>query len=101
MVTKADTRDVAEQIAELRADLEKLTATIADLAQNRAEGLVEQLQKKVAELSANAESMVKSRVAGAEATLDEFSAHVRQKPLHMLALALGAGMVFGILFGRR
>ena len=89
--------EMLRQIAELRADVERLTATLGATAQGRATGLLDQLQ----DLGGAAEAAVKDRVAGAEAVLEQASDYARRKPLQALGLALGAGMVFGTLFGRR
>lgn len=96
-----DGAELARQIAELRADLAALTASLGDLAQGKAGGLPDQLQARLAELGGNVEAAMKGRMAGAEATLEHMSDYARQKPLHALAVAAGAGMVFGLLFGRR
>lgn len=96
-----DSAELARQIAELRADLAALTESLGDLAQGKASGLLDQLHARMAELGGTAEAAMKDKLAGAEATLDHMSDYARQKPLHALAMAAGAGMVFGLLFGRR
>ena len=93
--------ELLRQMAELRADVARLTASLGAAAQGRAESLLDQVQSRVAELGGAAEAAVKDRVAGAEEVLEQASDYARRKPLHALGLALGAGMVFGALFGRR
>jgi ElaB/YqjD/DUF883 family membrane-anchored ribosome-binding protein len=96
-----DEADLARQINELRADLERLTASLGDLAQGKAAGLLDALQSRMHAISGNAEAMVKDKVAGVEAKLDGVTDYARRKPLQALAMAAGAGMLFGMLFGRR
>ena len=93
--------EIARQIAELRADLEALTTSLGDLAQGKASSLLEKLQSRVAEMGGSAEAAMKVKLAGAEATLDEVTDYVRRKPLHALAIAAVAGMVLGLLYGRK
>ena len=93
--------DLARQINELRADLEKLTASLGDLAEGKVGGLLDALQSRLRDMGGNAETLVKDKLAGAEATLDEVADYARRKPLHALGIAAAAGMLFGLLFGRR
>lgn len=92
---------LARQISELRADLERLTASLGDLAQGKAAGLLDALQSRMHELSGTAESLVKIKMSGAEAKLDDVTDYARRKPLHALAIAAGVGMLLGMFFGRR
>lgn len=96
-----ESADLAQEIAALRADLERLTASLGDLAQGRAAGLLDALHARMQGLGGAAETLAKDKLAGAEATLDEVADYARRKPLHALAFAAGAGMVLGLLFGRR
>ena len=96
-----DGAELARQIAALRADLEALTTSLGDLAQGKASNLLDQLQSRMAELGGSAEAAMKVRLAGAEATFDEVTDYARRKPLHALAMAAVAGMVLGLLFGRK
>ena len=96
-----DGAELARQIRELRADLEKLAAALGDLSEGRAAGLLDALQSRLRDMGGNAETLVKDKLAGAEATLDEVADYARRKPLHALGIAAAAGMLFGLLFGRR
>ncbi len=93
--------EMLRQIAELRADVARLTAALGEAAQCQAQDMLDQMQSRVADMGGVAQAAVRDRVAGAEEALQQTSDYARRKPLHALGLALGAGMVFGVLFGRR
>ena len=97
----ADAADMARQIAELRVEITRLTEGLATLSEGKASGLLDQLQARMAAIAGSAEAGVKDKIAGADATLEAVTDYARQKPLHALAVAAGAGMVFGLIFGRR
>jgi ElaB/YqjD/DUF883 family membrane-anchored ribosome-binding protein len=96
-----DATELARQIAELRADLARLTESLGDPALGRVNSLLDQLQARLAELAGVAEASLKDRMDGAEATLDGMADYARRQPLHALGLAAGAGMLLGLLMGRR
>jgi ElaB/YqjD/DUF883 family membrane-anchored ribosome-binding protein len=97
----ADTAQLAKDIAALRADLEQITALLTKVANARSESILEGLQHGAADLGANAEALLKEKTASVEAALDDVTDYARRKPLHAMAWAAGAGMLFGLLFGRR
>ena len=96
-----DGAELARQIAQLRADLEALTASLGDLAQGKASSLLGQLQGRVAALGGTVEAAMMDKLAGAEATFDEVTDYARRKPLHALAMAAGVGILLGLLLGRK
>ena len=97
----AEQAEMQRQIAELRADVARLTAALGAAAEGRAESLLDHLQSRVADLGGAADAAVRDKMAGMEEVLEQASDYARRKPLQALGLALGAGMVFGTLFGRR
>lgn len=75
--------DLAAQIAHLRADMARIAETLAALGQARAETL-------------RGDAM-----ASAAEKLTEATEFARKNPAQAMALAGGAGLLLGLLFGRR
>jgi ElaB/YqjD/DUF883 family membrane-anchored ribosome-binding protein len=97
----ADTAELARQVAELRADLARLTTLLGDVAQGKAEGFLHRMQQGASDIGGDAQAALKDGVAGIEGTLNDVSDYARKNPIHALAWAAGAGMLFGLIFGRR
>ena len=109
MVRKADTTTetpetaagLEAQLAQLRADLARMADTVTTLAQSQGAALGDRLGAEAEKLRGTAEAQMAALQAQAEPKLEEARAYVRSNPLHALGMAAGAGLIFGLLFGRR
>ena len=95
--TDAATRDLAADLAALRADISKLTTSVAHLvkaetsaATDTVFGAVGSAGRKFADGAAGA----KDRLSGASSELE---ATIERNPLTAVLIALGAGLVIGML----
>ncbi len=96
MVRKADTPEtessppLEDQIAQLRADLAGLATALAGLAQTRGAETLNSLGAEADKLRAEIDPK-----------LQEARNFVQGRPFTALGYALGAGVILGLLFGRR
>jgi ElaB/YqjD/DUF883 family membrane-anchored ribosome-binding protein len=95
--TDAATQDLAADLAALRADIAKLTASVANLvkaetsaATDSVFGAVGSAGRKFADGAAGA----KDRLSGASSELE---ATIERNPLTAVLVALGAGLIIGLL----
>lgn len=79
-----------QQIAELQADVARLLQGIADLGHAKGESMVDAVKAKA-----------DSAAAQADQKLEEARTYVQANPLQALGFAALAGLIFGLLFGRR
>lgn len=93
-MTKPSPEDLAEQIAQLRADLARIAETLAALGPSRGETLAGTLFEQ-------AEALKAEGLASAREKLDEATDFARKNPAQAMIMAGGAGLVLGLLFGRR
>ncbi len=97
-----ETPDTLEaQLAQLRADMSRMAETLAALAQSQGAALTTTLEEEAADLRSKAEAKLAALQAQAEPKLAEAREYVRGNPLQALGFAAGAGLIFGLLFGRR
>lgn len=89
------------QLAQLRADLARMAESLTALAQSQGAALAAHLGKNAESLRDAAAAPLAALQAEAEPKLEEARAYVRANPLQALGLAAGAGLIFGLLFGRR
>lgn len=88
--TPDETAHLQQQIADLQADVARLLQGIADLGQAKGDRVADAVK-------AHAEAAA----AQADQKLDEARAFVQANPLQALGFAALAGLIFGLLFGRR
>lgn len=96
------------QIADLQADISRILKSLADLGTAQGAALAEGLKHGADTLHAKGEAAaarVKAKgeaaAAQAEEGLEEARSYVRANPFTALGLAAGAGLIFGLLVGRR
>lgn len=75
--------DLAEQVAQLRADLARIAETLAKLG------------------AAKTETLRDDGLAAVEDRLAEVTDFARRNPGQALAMAGGFGLILGLIFGRR
>jgi hypothetical protein len=89
--TDPETPDLAEQIAQLRADMARIAETLVGLGQTFRTTLSDNLG---ALPSQNGQGPV-------EATLAQITDQARRNPAEALAVAAGLGLLLGLWVGRR
>lgn len=97
----ADVARLEEQIALLRADVSRIVEALGQLGHDTSETLKATLTEKADDLRAQGEAKFAQVSQNAEATFAEITGYARDKPLQSLAIAGGAGLLLGLLFGRR
>ena len=99
--TEADVALLEEQIAELRADMARVAATLAALGQTSGATLRATLADHVDSLREEGEARLAEVSQSAEATLADLTDYARRNPTQALAMAGGLGLLLGLFFGRR
>lgn len=91
------TRDISGDVAALRSDLAKLTASVANIVKSEAAsrtddlyGAVDTARQKLSVTAADA----KDRLSGVSSELE---ASIERNPLTAVLIAMGAGLVIGLL----
>lgn len=95
-----DAAGLEQQIALLRADLARISETLAALGQTSGDTLRATFAEKAETLLARGEAKIDEAGHKAQATLADMSDFARRKPIEALAIAGGAGLLLGLLFGR-
>jgi ElaB/YqjD/DUF883 family membrane-anchored ribosome-binding protein len=88
--------DFGEDLAALRADIAKLTTSVAELAKGQASSAassmvdaIDQARQKVSDTAGDAQSRMKSAAGDLEASIE-------RNPLTAVMIALVAGLVVGL-----
>lgn len=89
----ANERDMAE----LRAELNRLSRMVSDMAQNRYSNLREQAQGVAQDWTERGMQMRDDAMAKASAWEDELQRSVRDRPITAVAIAAGVGYLIGLL----
>jgi ElaB/YqjD/DUF883 family membrane-anchored ribosome-binding protein len=98
---EAATPDLAAQIAELRRELSGILEALAHEAGNRGTAFAGKVGAEAEYLKTEAEAAAAAARARAEAHAEEARASIRANPLTAIGIAAVAGLIFGLLFGRR
>jgi len=98
---RARVSDLVDDLEELREDAAKL----ADAVGNAAKAEVREAQSRVQDFRDDVEKRVRSRVREGEryvrGGVGSVRTSVREQPIQMLGVALGAGVVLGLLMSAR
>ncbi|MEO8241391.1 MAG: DUF883 domain-containing protein [bacterium] len=89
--------DFEAQIAALRADIARLSEVLAAMASTGSQNIQDAARQAFADLKAKGEEAA-DQATGA---MDDVTDSVRRHPLQSLGIAAGAGMLIGLLMGRR
>lgn len=93
--------DVVNQIAQLKADIGALTATLGDLGRSERDKLVSAAMARGEGLRATGEA----KLGEARGTVDEYirdtERYVREQPTHALGIAAVIGFFLGLFMSRR
>jgi ElaB/YqjD/DUF883 family membrane-anchored ribosome-binding protein len=97
----SDSTDPATQLAALQAELARLQAALAELGQASGARLQEGLSDGAAALRAQAGEEMAAAAQQLEQSLGRATDLARRNPAAALAVAAGAGLILGLLLGRR
>jgi ElaB/YqjD/DUF883 family membrane-anchored ribosome-binding protein len=95
------TPDLAAQVADLRQELARILETLAHEAGARRTAFAEKVGAEAEHLKAEGEAAAAAARARAEAQAEEARACIRANPLTAIGIAAVAGLIFGLIFGRR
>ena len=98
---EAGMAELQAQLESLRADVAALTAMFRAEPHSRAESLRQAAAGAFEELKAQGGDGLAGAEAKAREAMADISDYARKNPLHSLGVAVGLGMILGLLFGRR
>jgi ElaB/YqjD/DUF883 family membrane-anchored ribosome-binding protein len=93
--------ELSRQVETLRADLEKLTESIGDIARGEIELRRDQVRDAADEAVRRGRRMQNRARAEADRGLHEAADYVRERPLGAVMTAAAIGMVFGFLTAKK
>ncbi|SFT86401.1 DUF883 family protein [Sedimentitalea nanhaiensis] len=96
-----ETEDLAQQLADLRADLTKITNTLAEMGSKRSEAAVESLRGSAQALRDQGEQSLKVAQARAQNVTQQAENAVRDQPAMAVGIAVGLGFLLGVITSRK
>ena len=97
----ADSDDLQEKLAALRADLEALQVNLKGLAGEAGDAATEQMSAAISDAMSSVQDMAERVEEWGEDHLDTVRESVREQPLASCALAMGVGALLGAILFRR
>lgn len=97
--THAD--DLSSDFATLRGDLAKLTDTVSTLVRNQTDNAGNTVRTAIGQARETIHSTANQATDRVTALGDEFEASIGRNPLTAVLIALGVGVVAGMLTGHR
>ncbi|SFN62994.1 Membrane-anchored ribosome-binding protein, inhibits growth in stationary phase, ElaB/YqjD/DUF883 family [Roseovarius lutimaris] len=97
----AETRELSDQIAALKADLAQISQTLVDMGETRREAAVNSATKKASELREQGEQHLQHAQAKVEDLTSQTTDAVRNQPAAAVGIAVGIGFLLGFLSGRK
>lgn len=94
------TQDLEADIAQLKADIQKLTEQLSKTGQHGYGAAKRAASEGVDQLKAQGEAAIDSLRASARDMEDQIVSNVREKPVTSLAIAAGVGFLFALLARR-
>lgn len=95
-----DFAQVQEELTRLRADVASLTDSLKDVAAHQAEGLADSVRHGLDGAAQRVKGASKRLRAGAQEAADQLQSNVEEHPIPSVLLALGLGVVVGLLMRR-
>ncbi|WP_192931089.1 DUF883 family protein [Gemmobacter serpentinus] len=96
-----DNARLEAEIATLREELAQLARTMGDAASSNKAAFVENIEAGAERLRARGEAAMEGLQDSAEQCMEDARLYVRDNPFTALGIAAGAGLIFGLLLGRR
>lgn len=98
--SERDFSTVEEEIARLREDVASLTATLKDITAREAHGVADAVRNGLGDAAERVRGASKRLRHGAEDVADSLKSSVEEHPIPSVLLALGLGVIVGILVRR-
>ncbi len=99
--TAPSVEDIYAQIATLRADMAALGSTIAALGKSKGHAVADAAREDVAALRAKGEEQAAMLAEQARGLVDDAEGFLRNRPAAALGIAVGAGVLVGLILNRR
>ena len=93
--------DLRRQLEALRADLAQISGTLAGIGQHKGEAVADALRDGASKLYAAGEEKADQMAHAASDFYSECTGLLRRKPGAALGIAVGLGLVAGLLLARR
>lgn len=94
------TETLARQIEELKSDLSNITRTLAQMEKAGRASVADRLRERTAEVADMSREQIEELRRQAAALPDQIGARVREQPALSLGIAVGAGLLVGLLLRR-
>jgi ElaB/YqjD/DUF883 family membrane-anchored ribosome-binding protein len=98
MSTQTD--PIKQDIAELRAALEKIAKDVASVSESMAADLKDSVGRRAKDVKDGAQAVARDAIETGRQSGEAVAESVRQHPVSSLLIALGAGLVIGQLLSR-
>lgn len=98
--TQPSTDDLSQQVELLKADIARLTETIAELGKAKGREYSDEALRRVNSVRNEAENRARLARVQAEDKVDEIEAYVRQNPATALGIAAFVGLIVGFITRR-
>jgi len=98
--TEQTPETLARQIEELKSDLSNITRTLAQMEKAGRAGAAERVRERGAELAELSREQIEALRRQAAALPEQIGARVREQPALSLGVAVGAGLLVGLLLRR-
>lgn len=98
---EAEAATLETQVAELRTELTRIAEILTGLASDRGHAFADAVSTEAGKLRAKGEAAAAAAKARADQQAEDARAYVRENPFTALGFAAVAGLLFGLIFGRR
>lgn len=95
-----DFASIQQDIAQLRADVASLTDTLKDVSSRQAAGMAEAVRHGLDGAAQRVKGASQKLKAGAQDATETLQANVEEHPISSVLIALGLGVVVGMLMRR-
>ncbi len=93
--------DLMREIETLRADLARITETMAEMGKAEARSMASEVRKRSRKAREQVEDELENLRGSAEAAIDQADDLIRERPALAMAIAAGLGLVAGLLLYRK
>jgi ElaB/YqjD/DUF883 family membrane-anchored ribosome-binding protein len=95
------TEDLVREIETLRADLARVTETLAEMGKAEARSMADEVRKRSRKARAHVEDEFEHLRGSAEAAIDQADELIRERPAIAMTIAAGLGLIVGLLLYRK
>lgn len=95
------TEDLMREIETLRADLARVTETLAEIGKAEARSMADEVRKRSRKARDQVEDEFEHLRGSAEAVIDQADDLIRERPALAMTIAAGLGLIAGLLLYRK